>query len=96
MPGKSAGFYLCVRHSADCKFRPAQHDRDQSRRCTCVKCVAGTAPDHKRIRESTGTGSWEKATEVMARLLAEHDPTNRPLFNLVAGSNGKAVLERQD
>lgn len=95
MQGKPEGLYLYVRHSADCKFHPAQRDRDQSHRCTCVKYIAGTAPDRKRIRESTSTGSWEKANKMLARLLAEHDPTNRPLFNLVAGSNGKAVAERQ-
>ena len=34
------------------------------------------------LRESTGTSSWEKAGKILARKLTEHDPVNKPLFDL--------------
>src|SRR5690348_15177241 len=91
--GKSEGLFLYVRHSADCKFHPAQCDRDSSRRCNCVKYIRGTAADGKRIRQSTGTASWERARKLLAKLIAEHDPSNHGLFN-IALANG-AVPERK-
>ncbi len=86
MQGKSEGPFLYVRHSGDCKYHPAQFDRDESRHCNCVKYVRGTAADGTRLRQSTGTASWEKARKVLVRLIAEHDPNNRPLFNLALAS----------
>jgi hypothetical protein len=61
MRGKSEGLYLWTRHSSDCKYASVSGDRDQSRRCNCIKYIGGTAPDGTRLRESTGTVSWEKA-----------------------------------
>ena len=80
MRGRSEGLYLWTRHSDDCKYVNIAVDRDQSRRCTCMRYVAGTAADGTRFRESTGTTSWEKARKILARKLAEHDPVNKPLF----------------
>ena len=93
MQGRSEGLCLYVRHSSDCKFHPSQRHRDQSRRCNCVKYIAGTAPDGTRVRQSTGTASWEKAQKVLSRRIAEHDPVNRPLFN--AGLASAVPMERQ-
>ena len=42
MKGKAEGLYLYVRHSTDCKYHPSQFDRSESRRCNCVKYIAGT------------------------------------------------------
>ena len=80
MRGKSEGLYLFTRHSSDCKFHSLKVDRDETRRCNCVRYIRGTAPDGKRIRQSTGTPSWEKARRVLDRTITEHDPVNRPLF----------------
>ena len=80
MRGRSEGLYLWTRHSDDCKYVDIAADRDQSRRCNCMRYIAGSAPDGTRIRESTGTTSWEKARMILARKLAEHDPVNKPLF----------------
>jgi integrase/recombinase XerD len=80
MRGKSEGLYLWTRHSTDCKYASVKGDRDQSRRCNCMRYIAGSAPDGTRFRESTGTTSWEKARKILARKLAEHDPINKPLF----------------
>jgi integrase/recombinase XerD len=80
MRGKSEGLYLWTRHSADCKFHRIGTDRDQSRRCNCVRYIGGTAPDGTQIRESTGTTSWEKARKIVALRMAEHDPTTRALI----------------
>lgn len=55
-----------------------------------MKYIAGSAPDGKRIRESTGTTSWEKARKILARKLAENEPVNKPLFGAVSGSKRKA------
>ena len=94
MQGKSEGLYLFTRHSPDCKYHSeVGYDRDETRRCNCVKYVRGTAADGTRIRQSTGTASWERARKVLARLITEHDPTNKGLFNL-ALANG-AVPERK-
>jgi len=82
MRGKSEGLYLWTRHSGDCKYAKIAGDRDQSRRCNCVKYLAGSAPDGTSFRESTGTTSWEKARKILARKLAEHDPVNKPLFGM--------------
>jgi site-specific recombinase XerD len=90
MRGRSEGLFLWTRHSSDCKYARINVDRDQSRRCNCMKYIAGSAPDGKRIRESTGTTSWEKARKILARKLAENDPVNKPLFGAVSGSKRKA------
>jgi hypothetical protein len=90
MRGRSEGLFLWTRHSSDCKYARINVDRDQSRRCNCIKYIAGSAPDGKRIRESTGTTSWEKARKILARKLAENDPVNKPLFGAVSGSKRKA------
>ena len=74
-------------HSDDCKYVNIAVDRDQSRRCNCMRYIAGTAADGTRFRESTGTTSWEKARKILARKLAEHDPVNKPL-------SGATVSER--
>jgi integrase/recombinase XerD len=77
MRGKSEGLYLWTRHSADCKFHRVGTDRDQSRRCNCVRYIGGTAPDGTQIRESTGTTSWEKARKVIALKMSKHDPLTK-------------------
>ena len=75
MKGKAEGLYLYVRHSTDCKYHPhSQFDRSESRRCNCVKYIAGTGADGVRIRQSAGTASWEKARKVLSRLIEKHDP----------------------
>ena len=58
-----------------------------------MKYIRGTAADGKRIRQSTGTASWERARKLLAKLIAEHDPSNHGLFN-IALANG-AVPERK-
>jgi integrase/recombinase XerD len=55
----------------------------------------GPAADGTRLRESTGTASWEKARKILTRGIAEHHPVNRPLFNLVGGAAGKTEGDRQ-
>jgi len=77
MRGRSEGLYLWTRHSDDCKYVNIAGDRDQSRRCNCMKYIAGSAPDGTLMRESTGTTSWDKARKILARKLAEHDPVNK-------------------
>lgn len=77
MRGQPEGLHLCTRHSPDCKFHArAEIDRDETRRCNCVRDIMGTAPDGTRVRESTGTTSWEKARWLLARRTTEHDPVN--------------------
>jgi site-specific recombinase XerD len=85
MRGRSEGLYLWTRHSSDCKFKALGADRDQSRRCSCVRYIGGTAPDGKQIRQSTGTTSWEKARKILARTMAEHDPSAKSLGTSAAG-----------
>ena len=94
MRGKSEGLYLWTRHSGDCKYADIAGDRDQSRRCNCVKYLAGSAPDGKTFRESTGTTSWEKARKILARKLAEHDPVNKPLFGAAVVSEQKKTATK--
>jgi integrase/recombinase XerD len=89
MRGRSEGLYLWTRHSDDCKYVNIAGDRDQSQRCNCMKYIAGSAPDGTRMRESTGTTSWEKARKILARKLAEHDPVNKPLFGMTV--SGRAT-----
>src|SRR5579863_3779170 len=84
MSRRSQGLYVFTRHSSDCQYF-AEHgetDRTENRRCACMKYIAGTAPDGRRMRESTGTTSWERARKILLRRFAEHDPTNKPLFEL--------------
>ena len=69
MQGKAEGLYLCTRHSRDCRYFDKGIDRDEGRRCNCVRWMAGTAPDGKRFRVTTGTTSWEKARKFLARAL---------------------------
>jgi site-specific recombinase XerD len=78
--GKAEGLFLFTRHSSDCKYAGSGWDRDQSRRCNCLRYIAGTALDGTKFRESTGTFSWEKARKILARRMEEHDPTNQPLI----------------
>ena len=94
MRGRSEGLYLWTRHSDDCKFVSIAGDRDQSRRCNCMKYIAGSAPDGTRMRESTGTTSWEKARKILARKLAEHDPVNKPLFGATVVSEQKKATTK--
>ena len=49
MRGKSEGLYLYTRHSRDCKYHPAQFDRNTSRRCNCVRYIGGTAADGTQL-----------------------------------------------
>jgi hypothetical protein len=87
MRGKSEGLYLWTRHSGDCRYYRVPNDRDQSRRCNCVRYIAGTAEDGRRLRESTGTTSWERARKILALKMAEHDPTTKPLLPSIATSD---------
>ncbi len=89
MKGKAEGLYLYVRHSTDCKYHPSQFDRSESRRCNCVKYIAGTGADGVRIRQSAGTASWEKARKVLSRLIEKHDPMNRSLLASMIGDDSK-------
>ncbi len=92
MRGKAEGLYLYTRHSKDCRYHTnTDVDRDQSRRCSCVKYIRGTALDGARLRQSTGTTSWEKARALLARAMAAHDPLNRPLFGLATPVTGDAT-----
>jgi site-specific recombinase XerD len=84
MRGKPEGLYLWTRHSSDCKFASVGVDRDQSRRCNCVRYIGGTATDGAQIRESTGTTSWEKARKVVALKIAEHDPLTKRFLGMNA------------
>ena len=86
--GKSEGLFLYVRHSTDCRYYPAHCDRNESRRCNCVKYIRGTAADGTRVRQSTGTASWEKARAQLARLITEHDPKNKLLVQLTTAVAG--------
>ncbi len=95
MQGKSEGLYLVTRHSADCEYhRETEYDRDESRRCNCVRYVMGTGADGARIRKSTGTFSWEKARKVLARQIEIHDPNNRSLLASIIGDDNKLVDEQ--
>ncbi len=71
MRGRSEGLYLWTRHSGDCKYADIKNDPDQSRRCICVKYLAGTAPDGTNFRQTTGTTSWEKARKLRCLLSSE-------------------------
>ena len=82
--------------TGDCPFFTTGVDRDQSRRCNCMKYIDGTAPDGTRIRESTGTTSWEKARKILARKLAEHDPVNKPLFGIAADASRSEPAARME
>jgi hypothetical protein len=96
MRGKSDGLFISIRHSPDCQYQSkVEFDRNGSRRCNCVKYLLGRAGDGTRLRESTGTTSWEKARNILARRIAEHDPVNRPLFNLAAAAGGSSTGQRQ-
>src|SRR5579875_1132157 len=96
MQGKSEGLFLCTRHSPDCKYHSkVEFDRDESRRCRCVKYVRGTAPDGTRIRQSTGTTSWEKARKFLARLIEKHDPMNRSLLASIIGDDTEIAAKQQ-
>jgi hypothetical protein len=59
MRGQSDGLFLWTRHSSDCQYADIKVDRDQARRCNCVKYISGSTQNGKRIRKSTGTTSWE-------------------------------------
>ncbi len=89
MRGRSEGLYLWTRHSSDCKHAGIKGDRDQSRRCNCVRYLAGTAPDGTSFRQSTGTTSWEKARKILTKRIVEHDPANRSLFRAVSSPKSK-------
>ena len=95
MRGIRRSFYF---HSSspDCKYHSKfEFERNESRRCNCVKYLLGRAADGTRLRESTGTTSWEKARNILARKISEHDPVNRPLFNLAASAGGSSTGQRQ-
>src|SRR5271167_4970600 len=94
MPRTSRGLYVFTRHSADCKYQSehGETDRTANRRCHCMKYIAGTAPDGAKIRESAYTTSWERARKLLLRLLAQRDPTNKPLFEL---ANAKVAEQQQ-
>jgi integrase/recombinase XerD len=77
--GKSEGLYLYTRHSPDCQHCGIGDDRDQSRRCNCVKYIGGRADDGMRLRKSSGTTSWEKARKLLAAAMDEHDPLKQKL-----------------
>ncbi len=57
-----------------------------------MKYIAGTAPDGAKIRQSANTTSWERARKLLLRLLAQRDPTNKPLFEL---ANANAAEQQQ-
>ena len=96
MQGKSEGLFICTRHSPDCKYHSeAEFDRDETRRCNCVKYVRGTAADGARVRESTGTASWEKARKCLARLIEKHDPLNRSLLASMIGDDAKLTATQK-
>ena len=84
MSRRPEGLYIFTRHSTDCKYHSehGETDRTENRRCNCMKYIAGTAPDGTRMRESTGTTSWERARKALLHRFAKHDPTNKPLFEL--------------
>jgi len=66
MRGKSEGLFISTRHSPGCKYHSKfEFDRNESRRCNCVKYPLGRAADGTRLRESTGARSWEKARNVL-------------------------------
>jgi site-specific recombinase XerD len=58
-----------------------------------MKYIAGTAPDGTKIRESANTTSWERARKILLRKFAEHDPTNKPLFEL---ANERAAEQKDE
>jgi integrase/recombinase XerD len=92
MRGKPEGLFICTRHSPDCKHHSeTEFDRDETKRCNCVKYILGRAADSTRFRESTGTASWERARKLLVRRSAEHDPVNKPLF----GQNPAISMQRQ-
>src|SRR5271167_1414024 len=94
MPRTSRGLYVFTRHSADCKYHSehGETDRTENRRCNCMKYIAGTAPDGAKIRQSANTTSWERARKLLLRLLAQHDPRNKLLFEL---ANANAAEQQQ-
>src|SRR5208282_5239230 len=95
MPRTSRGLYVFTRHSADCKYH-SQHgetDRTENRRCNCMKYIAGTALDGTKIRESANTTSWDRARKTLLRKFAEHDPTNKPLFE---PANARAAEQKDE
>src|SRR5271167_1367067 len=96
MPRTARGLYVFTRHSADCKYHSehGETDRTANRRCNCMKYIAGTAPDGAKIRESANTTSWERARKLLLRVLAQHDPTNKPLFEL-ANANAAEPQQQQ-
>jgi hypothetical protein len=89
------GLYVFTRHSADCKYHSnhGETDRTENLRCACMKYIAGTAPDGTKILESANTTSWERARKILLRKFAEHDPTNKPLFEL---ANARAVEQKEE
>jgi len=89
MRGTSEGLFLWTRHSSDCKYASILVDRNESRRCNCIKYIGGTTPNGVRLRESTCTTSWEKARKILARKIAEHDPVNKPFFGASLASEQK-------
>jgi integrase/recombinase XerD len=95
MQGKSEGLYLYTRHSGDCKHHPSQFDRNESRRCNCVRYIGGTAADGTILRQSTGTSSWEKARKALARASEKHDPMNRSLLASLIGDDAKIAATQK-
>ena len=96
MRGKSEGLFIAIRHSSDCQYHgKAEFDRNETRRCNCVKYVMGRAADGARIRQSTGTYSWEKARKVLARLIEKHDPTNRSLLASLIGEEPRIAATQK-
>src|SRR5208283_4864652 len=94
MPRTPSGLYVFTRHSADCKYH-AQHgetDRTENHRCNCMKYIAGTAPDGAKVRQSANTTSGERARKLLLRILAQHDPVNKPLFEF---ANDHAAEQQQ-
>ena len=59
-----------------------------------MKYIAGTAPDGAKIRESANTTSWERARKTLLRMSAQHDPANKPLFE-VANARAAEELKQQ-
>ena len=84
------GLYVWVRHSASCKLTDIF-----TRRCRCPKQIAGVAGDGARIRKAAQTGSWERAEKHRARLEAEHDPLNKPVFDAAQSAVTRQTAQKK-